>query len=547
MLAALPTGQPGAGQIFDTMESSRSAAISLDVLLDVDTVSETGSCFESFAVLLATHGVRTWRYSDGGPPSDVRQSGNPHCDQGEREPHDSESGGTDQVERFRGLPFGWVEVVATGDGDSEGARPAVTHVARSFDGKAERSASLWGHRKQPVGESTPAALLGRAAAATRMGLLVTNRSELTGANGEGRWRDGCLLVTPEEAVATLGLLLRSVGIFSVRPYSVTSRGSYLWLALDSLLPHYPRWAAACSVDGVAGPGLGRIHYLSTATEGRLFQVLNARDQLAVAMSRRRIDWVEVADTIDRLLVFLLAAMDSTAGVVRELAFPTRVPAKEAKWQGKSFRKALRTSAPELAALFDSGRAADLHLTLRELRNTIHGGGLTQTYILVDDGDREHKLSVPLDEVDGLPAAVARQTGGDLSRWGLHVTEDRVWVQPLPLADALTREGFRALDGIFEHTPLAALTDLAVELDERNDSADKADAPDEVHLEDEVDKEVDPDSEAIHDDDVEPNNNEPDDETDAVESGNWQTIERMLDTRGSAMYLWHLGMHPRQLH
>jgi len=51
-----------------------------------------------------------------------------------------------------------------------------------------------------------------------------------------------LFQTPEQAVATLGLLLRSTGNFSIKPYSVTTRGTYLWLALDSLIPHYGLWA-----------------------------------------------------------------------------------------------------------------------------------------------------------------------------------------------------------------------------------------------------------------------------------------------------------------
>lgn len=481
MLAALPPGQPGKGQVHEAFRIAR-VPVELEVLIDCDTVSETTSCFEALAVLLATHGIRTWRYSDDGPPAEVRRS-------------DDEA---------TGAPFGWVEVLETGSSEVDSPRPTVTHLARHFDGKVIHTSNMWRRTGWPGPESATA-LLGRAAEATRMGVLVTNRDRLAGA-GIARWHGETLFQTPEQAVATLGLLLRCTGNFPIRPYTVTTRGTYLWLALDSLLPHYGLWAAACSEDGVAGPG--RIYYLSTATQGRLFQALNARDQVADAMSQLRIDWVDVADAVDRFLVFLLAAMDTTARVTYEIVRPENVLSKDAKWQFTSFLKVLRPSCPSLAALFEKGTAGyDLHLTLRKLRNTVHGGGLTQTHVLVDDGDLEHKLSIPLDEVDGLTGAVHRRTGGDLARWGLHQSADRLWIQPIPLVDALTREGLGILDAVFERTPLETLTEINGGSDIEVDEIDYV--------------------------------------PDAVELSSLQVLDKMLATRGSKMYLWHLGMHPDQ--
>ena len=128
------------------------------------------------------------------------------------------------------------------------------------------------------------------------------------------------------------------------------------------------------------------------------------------MSRHRIDWVDVADAVDRFLVFLLASMDTTARVAYEIVGPESVSSKDAKWQFRRFLNGLRPSNPSLAALFAKGTPGhDLHLILRKLRNTIHGGGLTRTHVLIEDGDLEHKLSVPLEEVEGLPEAVIRRT------------------------------------------------------------------------------------------------------------------------------------------
>ena len=140
--------------------------------------------------------------------------------------------------------------------------------------------------------------------------------------------------------------------------------------------------------------------------------------------------------------------------------------------------------------------------------TVHGGGLTQTHVLIEDGDLEHKLSVPLEEVDGLTEAVTRRTDGNPARWGLHQTTDRLWIQPIPLVDALTHEGFAILDAIFEHTPLEALMGL-------NDGLDTQ--ADEINYY----------------------------EPDTVERSSRQVLGEMLETRGSDMYLWHLGMHPDQ--
>ena len=483
MLAALPPGQPGKGQLHEAFDIAR-VPVDLDVLIDCDSVSETTSCFEALAVLLGTEGIRTWRYSDDGPPAYVR--------------------GEDEM---GGAPLSWVEVLDAPSSDHGSIRPTVTHVARQFDGKVVHTSYLRGHPDRPASESAPAALLVRAAAATGMGVLVTNRDQLTG-GGVARWRGETLVQTPERAVATLGLLLRSTGSFSIRPYLVTTRGSYLWLALDSLIPHYGMWAAACSADGVAGPG--RIYYLSTATEGRIFQALNARDQVAVAMSRHRIDWVDVADAVDRFLVFLLAAMDTTARVAYEIVGPESVSPKQAKWQFGDFLNGLRPSNPSLAAVFAKGTPGhDLHLILRNLRNTIHGGGLTRTHVLIEDGDLGHKLSVPLEEVDGLIEAVVRRTDGNPARWGLHQTADRLWIQPIPLVDALTHQGFAILGAIFEHTPLESLIGMNDGLDTQADEIDY---------------------------------NEPD----AVQRSSQQVLAQMLETRGSDMYLWHLGMHPDQV-
>jgi hypothetical protein len=238
MLAALPPGQPGKGQLHEAFDIAR-VQVELEVLIDCDSVSDTTSCFEALVVLLGTRGIRTWRYSDDGPPADARRR--------------------DETE---GAPLGWVEVLDAPPSQHGSIRPTVTHLARQFDGKVVHTSYMWGHTDRPESESALAAFLARAAAATGMGVLVTNRDQLTG-GGVARWRGETLFQTPEQAVATLGLLLRSTGNFTIRPYLVTTRGTYLWLALDSLIPHYGLWAAACSTDGVAGPG--RIYYLSTAT------------------------------------------------------------------------------------------------------------------------------------------------------------------------------------------------------------------------------------------------------------------------------------------
>jgi hypothetical protein len=230
MLAAPPPGQPGKGQLHEAFGIAR-VSVELDVLIDCDSVSKTTWCFEALVVLLGAQGIRTWRYSDDGPPADVRRK-------------------DDDME---GAPLGWVEVLETPPSEHGSIRPTVTHLARQFDGKVVHTSYMRGHTDRPESESAPAALLARAAAATGIGVLVTNRDQLTG-GGVARWRGETLLQTPERAVATLGLLLRSIGTFSIKPYLVTTRGIYLWLALDSLIPHYGLWAAACSADGVAGPG-----------------------------------------------------------------------------------------------------------------------------------------------------------------------------------------------------------------------------------------------------------------------------------------------------
>lgn len=72
MSACLPPSHPGSParvqlhQAFDIVR----VPVELEVLIDCDSVSDTTSCFEALVVLLGTHGIRTWRYSDDGPPAD---------------------------------------------------------------------------------------------------------------------------------------------------------------------------------------------------------------------------------------------------------------------------------------------------------------------------------------------------------------------------------------------------------------------------------------------------------------------------------------------
>src|SRR5215218_9344553 len=139
MLAALPPGQPGKGQLHEAFDIAR-VPVELEVLIDCDSVSETTSCFEALVVLLGTHDIRTWRYSDDGPPADVRRS-------------------DDETE---GAPLGWVEAVDVHRSEHGSIRPTVTHLARQFDGKGVITSNMWGHTDRPESESAPTTILGRA-------------------------------------------------------------------------------------------------------------------------------------------------------------------------------------------------------------------------------------------------------------------------------------------------------------------------------------------------------------------------------------------------
>lgn len=440
----------------------------IDVLIDSDTVSEGTEVFKALNVLLSTRGIHHWRYAHEGPPEST------------------------QRDERTAAPRDWAVALAPSDESNSRRRTLVTHIARRFDGTASTTNYIHGKRSNP---RSPSELLGEVAFATEMAILVTNRQGVS----LGSWPGLTLVQTPEQAVATLGLLLRGMGIFPVLPNMFVRRSMYLWLSLDSLIPHYGDWAGACSVDALP-PSPGEIYTLSSATEGRLFQTLNARDQVGIAMSQHRVDWSDVADATDRFLVFLLATMDTTARAVNEISGGLTPPEK-AKWQSDTFRKALDRSHPRLAAIFNDGsRGRDVHLVLRKLRNTIHGGSLTMGHTLLTDGHLDRPLSVPAREVPGLMAAVDRLTSDQSNTWGLHQTHQRVFIEPNVLVEALTHEGFTLLDQIFALSPVPEPFE-----------------PDPAPVTIDVDQ---PDSEP-------------------------EFLRLMLETRGSEMYLWHLGMHPQQ--
>ncbi|HET7405703.1 MAG TPA: hypothetical protein VFJ21_01025 [Mycobacteriales bacterium] len=332
-------------------------------------------------------------------------------------------------------------------------------------------------------------------------LFITRRPYLLNKVGFG-WLDGVLCATPERATAMLALLLRRAREYPVAPYQRTGWESYMSLATEALLPGHGDWGALWTQESFAADGA--LAYHGDAVSSRLFKALLARDDLAVALSSGHRRPFDETEALERFVVFLLAAFDAAARASNLILCRPVAKGREAKWQRVGFLHRLRGSAPELAALFDGDHSPgqDVLRVLLEIRNCIHGGGVTGQQHTVQHRHSRRHLSVPFDEVPRLMEAVQRRVSArPKEKWGIHQTGSYVCIEPEALVETLLAEALLLLCRIF------ALTTSCV---------------------------GSPPSAACED---------PDRGAEQFQFQNGWLVEQLVTTSGSPMYRWHFGLEP----
>jgi hypothetical protein len=423
---------------------------------------DVGTIGNLLAGLLTHEDIQFWRYSDAGPPP-----------------------GTPQVTSMsdQRVARGWVMAKSAPPGS------LTTHtVAWSVDelgfhtglvGEPVLAASTDSRTKayetldpdQASARRTADAVAACAARQIKADLYITNREylhRLTRSIGQG-----VTFCTPREALALVGLYLRTQGEFLIwkdrdsgTPYRF-DKGLYYWVGARELLPAGWRWFTACVAHAAAQdrtPDADDLTYLGGAVFQRIKRVLQARDDLLRAMNCKQDNNVaeDALTALDVCLAFLMGALDAAARVAHRVLGLRPGQVRRAAWQNRDWLKDVAYKAPSLAAVVAPATpGADTLTILRHLRNTVHEAGLPALGVLGLPGHREGTLAgLPRADSDQILEAADRRGGHEA--WGLRdLLPGRLHAEPGILLERLLPAVIELLNELMAATPVETLSGVSL--------------------------------------------------------------------------------------
>lgn len=288
-------------------------------------------------------------------------------------------------------------------------------------------------------------------------LFVTNRPYLH----RMTWHpvDGVTFCTVRQALAVLGLYLRSQGRFVIaneldrRTTCGMNRGLFYWVGTRELLPAAWRWFAAC-VQEANALGDDNLIFLGQSVLKRVQRALQVRDEVHVALNRRQDNDTadNAASAFDEVMLLLMGATDATARVAHLLLGVTGPP-RRAGWQSRTWLAEVASIERPLSEVFKPGTDHSHTLTiLRTLRNTIHGEALST--LRVSTGLRRERtlLALPSGQQGDLEAAI--KTLGGTALWGIEpAVSGPMYADPGVLLELLLPRVLSMLNRIMEATPV----------------------------------------------------------------------------------------------
>lgn len=425
---------------------------------DLLAAASGGWCAEELlAGLLTCEGIDAFRYSDNGPPAGAPETTSPW---GSR----AAAGWVTVTPQPQGGLASHLVTWSNGESIGQSAVHGDWLSAASIDTQTKAYASL--DPDDATTRRSADALAALAAQSLKADLFITCREYLHRVTSQLAL--GVTFCAPAEALALIGLYLRSQGIFlickdpgSKSTYSF-NKGLYYWVGTRELLPEGWRWYTACVAHSVQGPD--DLIYLGGAVFQRVVRVLRARDDLLRAMNQAQDN--DVADdaltALDTCLVFLVGAVDATARVAHAVLCLPPEDSNTAAWQKDRWLRDVTAQAPGLSAVVTTGTAGHDTLTiLRLLRNTVHAAGL-QALAVGPPGRREETLiGLPSADASRVLAAADRQGGRDT--WGLReLLPGRLHADPGVLLERLLPETIELLNSLMAATPVEQLAGVSLQ-------------------------------------------------------------------------------------
>jgi hypothetical protein len=453
--------------LFLGREPLRTLVILLDSPL-VDPLDESRWSKEWLLAGLITLGsVELFRYADNGPPADVPRD------------HDGVLG-----ERVVGWAVLGQEEVGTGH---RSVRYATTNrtTETSVMGNGADVAAGDTHTEAYTELGWEAAsarrradaVAAQVAGAIDADIFITNRPYLH----KMTWTlaDGVTYCTIDDALAIIGLYLRSQGSFVVsrdpagRGTHTMNRGLYYWVGTRELLPAAWRWFSAC-VQHSVGSGDDRLLLLGQSVLQRVARALQVRDDVHVALNKPQNNDTadEALSSLDVVLLLLMGAVDATARVVHAI-LNIYGPGRRAGWQRADWLSDVSAKAPSLAALFQNDAPGATHaLTiLRLLRNSIHGEALPA--LGVGQGRERDRTLVGLPRSDEADLLAAFNALGGMAEWGVEeAIPGRIHADPGILLENLLPRVVRMLNEIMDGTPVEQLAHVQLEPGDGRPPADE---------------------------------------------------------------------------
>jgi hypothetical protein len=384
------------------------------------------------------------------------------------------------VERA-GYPIGWI--VAT---PAQQTDEFVTHDLLWSDGESATHGAIVGNvvavatndtRTTAYGDLTidearqrrqADAVAACAAHEFKADLYITERPYLHAAT----WAlvDGVTFCSPAQALAVVGLYLRTQGTFLIwrgtdgKGGETFNRGLFYWVGARELLPEGWRWFTACVAHDHAR-GADDLIYLGGAVFQRLTRTLQSRDDLLRAVNvAQNNDLAESALTaLDTCLVFLMGALDATARVAHHALGLPPADTYRAGWQKtRTWLKDVAAAAPALADVLGPGTAGlDTLTVVRLLRNTVHGAGL-KALAVGRSARTDQQTLIGLPRADRAEILDVAERRGGRESWGLReVVPGELHADPRALLERLLPDVIALLNDLMAATPVESLAGVTL--------------------------------------------------------------------------------------